>query len=170
MKLDRGVALLLKKALVGFALMFFAALLQTSFLGIIQPFGAIPDLSLIASIGVGCFCGPVAGSIYGVAAGAVSYALGDVGLAFLPLVYGAAGFLSGLLVEKFFKGGFAVWCIYVFGGGLMKAAYSLICCLLFSEELQLWAVLGKTVLPELAGTFILGIALYVPLKKICKYL
>ena len=170
MKFDRDFVFLIRKVIIGFAVMFFASLLQTSLLDKIEPFGAIPDLSLVMVAGVGCFCGSFSGGMYGIFAGVVSYALGDVGAAFLPVVYGAIGFLSGLLVERFFKGKFVVWCIYVLCGGLLKAAYSLGCCLLFSGHIQLWQAIGGAILPELLGTFILGAAMYVPVRKICRLL
>lgn len=150
--------------------MFFVSLLQTTFFGAIEPFGAIPDLSLAAAVGVGYFCGSFVGGVYGIAAGVVCYALGDVGLAFLPIVYGTLGFLSGLLMERFFKGKFLVWCMYVFFGGIAKALYSLACCILFSGELRLWAAVGGAILPELLGTFVFGVMMYLPLKKICRFL
>ena len=102
----------------------------------------------------------------GIAAGVASYALGDIGLAFLPLLYMLVGAAAGLLVDNFFAGKFAVWCIYVFGAAVLKGGYSLLCCVIFSGELQLWAVLWRTLLPELLTTLILGAAVYYPIKKL----
>ena len=170
MKLSRDTKLFLRKSLIWFLIIFAASLIQTSFLAVLEPIGAVPDLVLLVSMGAGYFVSRYQGAIFGLASGVIIYALGDIGLAFLPIVYALAGFLAGVLVEKIFKGKFAVWCIYCVGGALFKAVYSLFCTIVFSGEFQLWAVLGRTVLPELVGTVLLGAALYVPIRKITKIL
>ena len=170
MKLSRDAALFLRKVLIYFIIIFAASLLQTSFLAVLRPFGAVPDLVLLLALGAGYFCGAEKGGLFGVASGVVAYAMGDVGSAFLPLLYMLVGVGAGMLVESFFAGKFAVWCLYVAGAAVVKSAYSLLCAVLFSGELQLWAVLFKTLVPELVGTLILGAALYIPVKKLCKLL
>ena len=170
MKISRDAALFLRKALVYFIIIFAAAVLQTSFLAKLRPFGSVPDLMLVLALGAGYFCGAEKGCVFGAAAGVAAYALGDIGLAFLPLLYALVGVAAGLLVDNFFAGKLAVWCIYVLGAAILKGAYSLVCCVMFSGELQLWAVLWKTLLPELVTTLILGAALYYPIKKLSKFL
>ena len=170
MKISRDTQLLLQKIGVYFIIIFAAALLQTSFLATLEPFGAVPDLMMLLSVGAGYFCAPFSGAVFGLAAGVVSYALGGLGFAALPFLYGAMGYLAGLVAKNLFKGKFAVWCLYAVGGGLLKAVYSFFCCAAFSGEFQFWAVLGKTILPEFVGTLVLGAALYVPIKKLCKLL
>ena len=108
MRLNRDAMLMLRKILIYFLLIFIASVLQTSFLAVVESFGAVPDLVLLLSLGAGYFCGPLAGGIFGAAAGSVSYALGSAGLAFLPLLYCAVGAFTGFLVENFFAGKFAV--------------------------------------------------------------
>ena len=170
MKISRDTQLFLRKILVYFAIMLAVALIQTSFLAVLAPFGAVPDLVLAVSLGAGYFCSPTVGAVFGVFSGTVAYALGDTGLALLPLVYGAVGFASGVLVQKIFKGKFAVWCIYSAGGALVKGVYSVLCCMMFSGEFRLWTVLLKTLLPEFIGTVIICAALYIPIKELCKLL
>ena len=170
MKLSRDAVLFLRKALIYFIIIFVASLLQTSFLAVLRPFGAVPDLVLLLALGVGYFCGAEKGGVFGVASGVVAYAMGDIGSAFLPLLYMLVGVGTAILVESFFAGKFAVWCLYVTGAAAVKSAYSLLCTVVFSGELQLWAVLFKTLVPELVGTLVLGAALYIPIKKLCKLL
>ncbi len=164
--MSRDAVLFWRKVLVYFLIVFAAALLQTSFLAVLRPLGAVPDLVLLVALGAGYFCGAEKGGVMGIAAGVASYALGDIGLAFLPLLYMLVGAAAGLLVDNFFAGKFAVWCIYVFGAAVLKGGYSLLCCVIFSGELQLWAVLWRTLLPELLTTLILGAAVYYPIKKL----
>lgn len=170
MRMSRDTALFLRKVFVYFIVVFAAALLQTSFLAMLRPLGAVPDLVLVLSLGAGYFCGAEKGCIFGTAAGVAAYALGDLGFAFLPLLYALVGLMAGLLVDNFFSGKLAVWCIYVFGAAVIKGGYSLACCLLFSGGLQLWAVLWRTLLPEFIVTLILGAVLYYPVKRLCKVL
>lgn len=170
MKLSRDAQFLLRKIAIYFIIIFAAALLQTSFLATLAPFGAVPDLMMLLAVGVGYFCAPAKGGVFGLAAGVVTYALGGLGFAALPFLYGAAGYLAGVVAKNLFKGNFVVWCLYAALGALFKAVYSLFCCAVFSGEFQLWVVLGHTVLPEFVGTILLGAALCVPIKKICTVL
>ena len=170
MRLSRDALLLLRKILIYFIVIFFASLVQTSFLAVIEPFGAVPDLVLIMTLGAGYFCGPLAGGIFGVAAGAVSYALGSLGFAFLPMLYCVVGAFTGFLVENFFKGKFSVWCLYVAFASAVKCGASLAFIILFSADVQFFAAIWRSVIPEFVGTLVLGAIMYVPTKKLCKLL
>ena len=170
MRLSRDALLLLRKILIYFIIIFVASLVQTSFLAVIEPFGAIPDLMLLLSLGAGYFCGPLAGGIFGLASGAVTYALGGVGLSFLPLLYCIVGAFTGFLVQNFFTGKFTVWCLYVLFASAIKGGYSLAHIILFSGDVQFFTAIWRSIIPEFIGTLILGAALYIPIKKLCKYL
>ena len=170
MRLNRDALLMLRKIIIYFVIIFAVSLVQTSFLAVIEPFGAVPDMTLLFTLGAGYFCGPLAGGIFGVAAGAVAYALGSTGLAFLPLLYCIVGAFTGFLVENFFTGKFAVWCLYTTFAAVIKGGYSLAHIILFSDNVQFFAAIWRSVIPEFIGTVVLGAALYIPIKKICKYL
>ena len=170
MKISRDAILTIRKILIYFLIIFAAALTQTSFLAFVEPFGAVPDLALVLCLGVGYFKGAFKGGTFGLAMGLVCYTLGDTGLVLLPVLYGAVGVAAGLLVENFFSGKFAVWCLYTTGAALIKGGYSLTCIVVFSENLRLWQALFGAVVPEFVGTVILGAALYIPIKLMCKYL
>lgn len=170
MRLSRDALLLLRKILIYFVIIFIASVLQTSFLAVLEPFGAVPDLMLLLTLGAGYFCGPLAGGIFGVASGVVSYALGSTGLALLPLLYCIVGAFTGFLVTNFFTGKFAVWCLYAVFAAIIKGGYSLAHIILFSSNVRFFAAIWRCVIPEFVGTIILAAALYIPIKKICKYL
>ena len=97
MKLNRDALLILKKAIIYFVAAFVAALLQTSFLAVVAPFGSVPDLVLLLVLGAGYFCGPTVGGIFGLVAGVLAYAIGGVGFAVEPLLYTAVGAFTGCL-------------------------------------------------------------------------
>ena len=166
MRLNRDTALFLRKSLIYFTAAFVSAIVQTSFLAVLRPLGVVPDLVLLLALGVGYFCGAEKGGIIGALSGVVAYALGDVGLAFLPLLYALVGVAAGLLVESFFAGKFTVWCLYVFCAAAIKGAYSLACCIILSGDVRIFGVLFYTVIPELVATLILGAAIYYPMKKL----
>ena len=169
MKLNRDALLILKKAIIYFAAAFVAALLQTSLLAVIAPFGSVPDLVLLLVLGAGYFCGPAVGGIFGLVAGVISYAIGGIGFAVEPLLYTAVGAFTGFLVENFFKGKFSVWCFYVIFAAIMKGGVSLLVIMLFSSDLQLFASIWRTLIPEFIGTVVLGAALYLPVRRVCVY-
>ena len=149
---------------VALVTVFVAALLQTSFLPQLNLFGAIPDLILILVCGVAFYLGPIDGATFGLAAGIFLEALGGSGLATAPFLYFAVGVVFGLLAKNAFRGKFTHWMVYSVLFCAVKAGYSLLCILLGSGHLQLGAALGASVLPELLGTFLLSLALSVPVR------
>ena len=169
MRLGRDVRVIVKKAIIFLVVAFMASLIQTSFLAVIEPFGAVPDLVLLMSLGAGFFWGPKTGGAFGVIAGAVSYAVGGVGFAYQPLFYALIGVAVGIFVENFFMGKYTVWVLYVFCVSAVKSGLSLAYVILFSERLQLFPAMWRTVIAEFFATLVLGMIFYVPIKKICKF-
>ena len=170
MRLSRDTLILIKKALIYFAIIFVSSLLQTSFLAVIRPFGAVPDLMLLLSLGAGYFCSPAVGGIFGVAAGVIAYAMGGTGITLLPILYCAIGASAGFLVENFFSGKFTVWMLYTLVAAVLKSGYSLASVIFLSGDVRFFAAIWRTAIPEFVGTIVLGAILYLPIRKICKYL
>ena len=149
---------------VSFAVLFLTSLIQTSFLPAVALFGAIPDLVLILVCGVAFYLGPVDGALFGLVGGILTDGLGGVGFSFSPILYTVIGVLLGLLAMAAFANKFIHWIIYSAIFCLTKALYSIFRILLDSGEVRLGAALGSSVLPELFGTLLLSVALYVPAK------
>lgn len=169
MRLDRGTVQLIKKIAICFAVAFFASLIESSFFGAWLPFGIVPDLLLILTLGAGYFKGSVSGGFFGVLAGVLCQFMGGVGFNLNIILYIAVGYLAGVLVEGFFAGKYAVWCIYVLGASLLKGAFSLVYIVAFSGVEKIFAAFFSSVLPEVFGTFLLGVILYKPIKKLVKH-
>ncbi len=149
---------------VSFAVLFLTSLIQTSFLPAVALFGAIPDLVLILVCGVAFYLGPVDGALFGLVGGILTDGLGGVGFSFSPILYTVIGVLLGLLAMAAFANKFIHWIIYSTIFCLTKALYSIFRILLDSGEVRLGKALGSSVLPELFGTLLLSVALYVPAK------
>ena len=93
-------------------------------------------------------------------------------LFFTPADTGVEGVsvLAGAFVENFFAGKFAVWCLYAAFASAVKCGVSLLYIMFFSADLQFFAAIWRAVIPEFAATLVLGAIMYVPIKKICKWL
>ena len=170
MKISRETADVLRKALVYFVMIFLVTVFQTSFLAVIEPFGAVPDLVLLFSVGAGYFCGSLVGGIFGVAAGAMAYTMGGLGATLMPLFYCAVGAFVGFLVEKFLAGKFTAWMLYVVAAAAVKGGFSLASIIFMSGDVQFFAAVWRTVILEFVGTLVLGAIAYIPIKKLSKFL
>lgn len=146
--------------------LFFAGVIQTSFLPQLGLFGAVPDLVLILTCGVAFYLGGIDGATFGLVGGIMIEGLGGYGLALAPLFYMAMGLGFGALSMKAFSGKFPHLLIYDGLFCTVKAFYSLARILLSQNGSQWGAALISSVLPELAGTFLLALALTVPTRML----
>ena len=146
--------------------LFLAGVIQTSFLPLLGLFGAVPDLVLILTCGVAFTLGPTDGAVFGLVGGIMIEGLGGYGLALAPLFYTVMGFLFGALSMKVFLPKFTHLLIYDALFCTVKAIYSLARILLSQNGSEWGAALVASVLPELAGTFLLALALTVPTRAL----
>ena len=146
--------------------LFFTGVLQTSFFPQLGLFGAVPDLVLILTCGVAFYLGPTDGATFGLVGGIMIEGLGGYGLALAPLFYMAMGLGFGVLSMKAFSGKFPHLLIYDGLFCTVKAFYSLARILLPQNGSRWGAALVSSVLPELAGTFLLALALTVPTRAL----
>jgi cell shape-determining protein MreD len=155
------------RSLIALAMLFGTALLQTSFLPWVGFFDAIPDILLIFTVGVGFFNGARVGIPFGIGAGLVGYFLGGGRHAEIILLYA----LAGILFCMYFTGRkYLSWCIHMMVAVLFKAGWSLLMCLVFSPVPRPLAALWHSVLPELLGTLLLSLVLYVPIRAAARLL
>lgn len=149
---------------VSAAALFFASLLQTSFLPSLGLFGAIPDLVLILVCGVAFYLGAVEGAIAGLVGGILLDAFGNAGVMISPVFYTVMGILFGAFSIGAFANKFMNWSLNCVFFCIAKAIYSIFSILFFSRELKFWAAVGASVIPEFFGTLLLAIALFFPVK------
>ena len=152
---------ILYRSLIALALLFGTALLQTSFLPQIGLFGAIPDLLLILVIGVSFFNGSRVGIPFAIGAGLVGYFLGGGSHAEIILFYSLVGILFG----TYFSGRrYFAWCLHMLIAVFIKMGWSFLICLFVSSVPRPFAALWHSLLPELLGTLLLSLVLYVPVR------
>lgn len=166
-QLNAGKRDILFRSLVALAMLFVTALLQTSFLPQVDLFGAIPDLMLILTVGVGFFGGMKVGLPFGIGAGLVCYFLGGSGAAVMILLYALLGYLSSMY---FLGRNYPSWCLYMAAACLIKMLWSFFMCILFSAVPRPFAALWHSILPELLGTLLLSLVLYYPVRAAARLL
>lgn len=149
---------------VSLGALFFAALLQTSFLPALDLFGAVPDLVLILVCGIAFYLGPTDGALFGLVGGILVDGLGGAGLSASPLFYTVIGALLGALSAVAFANKFIHWLIYSAIFCFAKAFYSIFWIVVGSGEVRFGSALAASVLPELFGTLLLAAALSYPVK------
>lgn len=152
------------------AVLLLCAILQTSVLGRIKPFGVTPDLMITAVLTVTFFCGYHTGSITAIAAGFLIDALGSVGFSILPLVYFLFAYLIGYYVKVLGAGGYLSYLICFGIALLVRFLTTLAYTLLSRGELKFGEFLLHLALPELLGTLIFGIFVFFPVWGISVWL
>lgn len=160
-QLSAGTRDILYRSLIALAMLFGTALLQTSFLPQVDLFGAIPDLLLIFAVGVSFFSGARVGIPFAIGAGLVGFFLGGGAHAEILLFYSFVGILFG----TYFSGRrYFAWCLHMLIAVFIKMGWSLLICLFFSPVPRPLAAFWYSLLPELLGTLLLSLALYVPIR------
>ena len=147
------------RSLIGLAMLFGTALLQTSFLPQVDIFGAVPDLLLIFTVAIGVFDGLRVAAPVGVAAGVLCYYLGG-GEPLGILFYTAVGMLASM---RQLGKNYPSYCIYMAAAGVLKVIWTLFTTLLHSPVWRPLRVLWYSALPEFLGTVLISLVLYVPL-------
>ena len=154
------------RSLIGLAMLFGTVLLQTSFLSQIDIFGAVPDLLLIFTVGIGLFNGLRVAAPVGVASGVLCYYLGG-GEPLCILFYAVVAILAS---RQYPTRNYLPYCIYVTVAVVLKIFWTLFSTLVYSSVWRPFRVLWHSALPELLGTVAIALLLYVPLKMAARVL
>ena len=151
-------------------LLLLLSVLQLSFFGRFRIFGAIPDLMITAVLCIGFFTGPYTGAVSGIGAGALIDALGTTGFTVLPLCYLLQGYLVGHYARRVPTKGFLQYLIFLAVTLLYRAVITVVYAWIEYETIPVATLLLQTVLPELFGTLLAGLALYFPMRLLCAWL
>ena len=144
--------------------------LQTTFFARVRLFGAIPDLCFVTLILISYFCGKEVGAITGIAAGFAVDALGSVGISLLPVLYLFCGYVCGYFIRAVHPKGFVAYLTVLTAAVPVRMAITLIYICINYSTIHILELLVQTLLPEAAVTFLGGLILYYPVKKICAFL
>ena len=150
-------------------LLLLLSVIQLSFFGRFRILGAIPDLMIAAVLCIGYFTGPYTGAVSGIGAGFLIDTLGTAGISVLPLCYLFEGYLAGYYARRVPTRGFLHYLIFLAVTLVYRAAITLICAWIGYDSLSL-SLLTKAVLPEMLGTALAGMVLYVPMRLLCGWL
>lgn len=151
---------------IGLLLTVFASF-QVSFLSKLRFLGAVPDLMLCAVLCMAYFCGRYTGATTGIAAGFLIEALGSQGISLLPVFYFLIGYIAGHYAKAVIPKRYTVYLIYLICALFLRAGATVTYTCLTYAHIHLPHILLYTVLPEMAGTALVGLVLYFPMKPIC---
>lgn len=150
--------------------LFLIAILQTSVLSRIKPFGATPDLMIATVTAISVLCGCHTGAITGIAAGFLIDALGSTGFSILPLIYFLIGYLIGYYTKVISAQGFLSYLVCLVISVIVRILTSLLYTFLVFRQFHVPTFLLKVALPEAIGTLVFGIALFFPVFLVVRWL
>lgn len=144
--------------------------LQTTFFARIRVFGVIPDLCFAALILISYFCGKEVGAVTGIAAGFAVDALGSVGITLLPVLYLFCGYVCGYFTRAIHPKRFTAFLTVMAAAIPVRTVITLIYVCINYSTIHILELIAHTLLPEAAGTFLAALALYYPIKAVCKFM
>ena len=157
-------AKLVKRALFVGVSLFLLCIMQSTVFGRWKLFGAVPDLMLCAVVLLGYCNGREEGAVGGIAAGTMTAMLGTVGVTVDPVFYMVMGYVCGYFARAVYPKGFLPY-LFFLGATLPFGAIRTVisACLAHGNPRPAMLFL-YAVLPEAAGTFLCGAALFFPLR------
>lgn len=157
-------AKLVRRALFVGVTLFLLCIVQTTVLGRWKLFGAVPDLMLCAVVLLGYCNGREEGAIGGIAAGTMTAMLGTVGVTTDPVFYMTMGYVCGYFARAVYPKGFLPYLFFLGATLPFGAIRTVISACLTHGNPRLAMLFLYAVLPEAAGTFLCGAALFFPLR------
>lgn len=143
---------------------------QVAFLSKLRFLGAVPDLMLCTVLCMAYFSGRYTGATTGIAAGFLIEALGSQGISLLPVFYLLVGYIAGHYAKAIIPKRYTVYLLYLICVLFLRAGVTVTYTCLTYAQIYLPHILLYTVLPEMAGTALVGIVLYFPMKPVCRRL
>lgn len=153
------------KVLLFSLLVFLSACLQSSLFPALVFVPAVPDLVLIAVIGIAVYDGERSGAVAGVFGGVVLEAFGAGGdIMMLPLFYMLCGFFFGIAAHLLFNKNFISWLLYCLIGTALRAVLSLVHAILVENDVNILLIFTEIVIPEYFITVLLSPLMYLPVR------
>lgn len=156
----------LLKILIFTLLIFFSAVIQTSFFGATRFFSASPDLLLAAVIGIAIYDSERSAAAAGIGAGFLCEALGGAGTFFLPVLYLLIGYVIGIFSRVFLRRNFVSWIVVILACAGIKAVVGLLYLVCTTEHFNFIVAVVHSLAPE----FILTVLFSIPmmfLTRVC---
>ena len=157
-----------KSLLFAFALFLFACI-QSSFFSVISFFGVVPDLVLLAVIGIAVYDGERSGAVAGIFGGVLVEAFGAGGeIMMLPLFYMLCGFFFGIAAHLIFNRNFISWLLYCLIGAAFRSALSLVHAVLLESDVNILLIFTEIAIPEYFVTVLLSPLMYLPVRAVVR--
>lgn len=150
--------------------LFLFAIIQTSVLSRVKPFGVTPDIMLSTVLVFSVYCGCYTGAITGITAGFLTDALGSVGFSILPIVYFLIGYIAGYVSKLLNLRNSVSYLVCLAVSLPLRGITSCIYSLLSVAEFHFPTFLLELALPEMLGTAIFGILVFLPIRPIAGWL
>ena len=151
-------------------LVILAAVLQTTLMGRIRPFGIVPDLTMLTVVAIAYFCGRETGAITGIAGGFLIDAMGGGRVSVMPLVYLLLCYAVGHYARAVIPKRFTVYLIMIGVAVIVRSGVTILLASLQYSSFSLPHLLLYSTLPEILITGAIGAALYFPLRLFCRVL
>ncbi len=153
------------KILLFSILIFLCACLQSSFFSAAILFSAVPDLVLIAVVGIAVYDGERSGAVAGIFGGVVLEAFGAGGnIMLLPLFYMLCGFFFGIAAHFLFNKNFISWMLYCVIGAAFRAVLSVVHAVLVETDVNILLIFTEIVIPEYFITLLMSPLMYLPVR------
>lgn len=127
-------------------------LLKTTFFSRFRPFGASPDILIVAVAAFALYEGGHAGAIFGAAVGYIADALGGVGAVLLPLPYMLLGYFCGIVATDHYKRSPVLFLIFDACAAVVRAVTTLFYMMLTWHSFDLSVVFPSVIVPEILST------------------
>lgn len=134
----------------------FLILVETTFFARFRPFGASPDILIVAVAAIALFEGGRAGAIFGVTVGFVADALGGVGVILLPLAYMLVGYFCGVIATDYYRRSWLLFLIFDVSAAVFRMLVSFFYMLLMWHSLDISAVIADVLIPEFISTLVVS--------------
>lgn len=134
----------------------FLILLRTTFFARFRPFGASPDILIVAVAAIALYEGGRAGAVFGAAVGFVADALGGAGIILLPPVYMLIGYICGTVASEHYRRSWLLFLIFDVCAVAARAFLSLLYVMMTWHAFDLSLVMRSVILPECLSTFVIS--------------
>lgn len=146
------------------------ALLQTTLLHHVLPFGALPDLGVLFVMGVAMFDGANVGGITGLGAGFLCAACGETGISLLPLLFFVVGYGVGRLGGRALARTFPSYMVFAIALCIIRPLFTLaqLGLIAGAAAFDLPLMLRHGYVPELVANLIAAVIMYLPMRRVVK--
>ena len=156
-KLKTGVsAASVTKFLIYATLSLFLIIIRSTFFARFRPFGASPDILIVAVAVIGFFEGAYAGAIFGVSVGFIADSLGGVGVVLLPLLYMLVGYLCGVVATDYYRRSWILFLIFDAVSAAVRMFATLLYIMLEWHAFDLFTVFNTVLWPEFLSTLVIS--------------